>query len=43
MPGRTRPWTWQRNSKLLQSIRIAVKQFKAHDPPHAKPRVTTFA
>jgi hypothetical protein len=31
------------NSKLLQFIHTAIKQFKAHDPSHATPWVITFA
>lgn|SRR5487761_1095499 len=31
------------NSKLLQFIHTAIKQFRAHDPSHAKPWVITFA
>jgi hypothetical protein len=31
------------NSKLLQFIHTAIKQFKAHDPSHVRPWVVTFA
>ena len=31
------------NSKLLQFIHTALKQFKAYDPSHARPWVITFA
>jgi hypothetical protein len=31
------------NSKLLQFIHTAIKQFKAHDPSHSTPWVITFA
>jgi hypothetical protein len=31
------------NSKLLQFVHTAIKQFRAHDPSHTKPWVITFA
>jgi hypothetical protein len=31
------------NSKLLQFVHTAIKQFKAHDPSHCNPWVITFA
>jgi hypothetical protein len=31
------------NSKLLQFVHTAIKQFRAHDPSHSEPWVITFA